>query len=96
METEIMVATALSGGSLILLGLLTYVWAQNYRQFRSPLVLGLLAFSVVLAIENAVAIYFFFTPGMFYAGNLPAQQSAVILRGLQFIALCFLSYVTIK
>ena len=96
MSTELTVATVLSGGNLLLLSALGYVWLQNYRRFESPLVLGLLAFSVVLAIENAVAIYFFFSSGMFYAADPTAQRVVTLLRGLQFLALGFLAYVTLK
>ncbi|WP_242695380.1 hypothetical protein [Halomontanus rarus] len=96
MTTELAVATALSGGNLVLLGVLAYVWAQNYRRFKTPLVLGLLAFSVVLALENATAIYFFFSSGMFYASDPLAQRAVTLLRGLQLLALCFLAYVTLK
>lgn len=96
MSTEITIAATLSGGNLVLLVALGYVWAQNYRRFRTPLVAGLLAFSVVLAIENAVAIYFFFSSGMFYASDPIVQQVVALLRGLQFVALAFLAYVTLK
>lgn len=94
--TEITIATALSGGNLILLGILTYVWVQNYRTFRTPLVLGLLAFSVVFMLENVIAVYFFFADGMLYGSERPVQRVAMILRSLQFIALLFLTYVTLK
>lgn len=96
MSTELTVAAVLSGGNLLLLGVLTYVWAQNYRRFQTPLVLGLLAFSVVLALENATAIYFFFSSGMFYASDPLAQRVVTLLRALQFVALCFLAYVSLQ
>lgn len=96
MSTEITAAAVLSGGNLVLLAALTYVWVQNYRRFKTPLVAGLLAFSVVLALENAVAIYFFFSSGMFYASDPIVQQVVALLRGLQFVALAFLAYVTLQ
>ena len=96
MSTELVAATALSAGNLALLALLAYVWIQNYRRFKTPLVLGLLAFSLVLALENAVAISFFFSSGMLYAADPTVERVVVALRGLQFLALCFLAYVTWK
>lgn len=96
MSTELTAAVVLSGGNLLLLAALTYVWAQNYRRFKTPLIAGLLAFSVVLAIENAVAIYFFFSSGMFYAADPSVERVVIVLRGLQFVALAFLTYVTLK
>ncbi|MEY7849376.1 hypothetical protein AB7C87_09270 [Natrarchaeobius sp. A-rgal3] len=96
MSTEITAATVLSAGNLALLAVLTYVWVQNYRRFKTPLVAGLLAFSLVLALENAVAIYFFFSSGMLYASDPVVQQVVALLRGLQFVALAFLAYVTLK
>ena len=96
MSTAITAAAALSGGNLVLLAALGYVWVQNYRRFRTPLVAGLLAFSLVLALENAVALYFFFSSAMFYASDPIVQQVVALLRGLQFVALAFLAYVTLK
>ncbi|WP_049929186.1 hypothetical protein [Halopiger goleimassiliensis] len=96
MSTELTAAAILSAGNLVLLAVLTYVWVQNYRRFRTPLVAGLLAFSLVLALENAVAIYFFFSSGMFYASDPTVQWVVALLRGLQFVALAFLSYVSLK
>jgi hypothetical protein len=96
MSTEITAAAVLSSANLLLLAALTYVWVQNYRRFKTPLVAGLLAFSVVLSFENAVAIYFFFSSGMFYASDPMVQQVVALLRGLQFVALAFLAYVTLQ
>lgn len=94
--TEITIATAVSGGNLVLLGILTYVWLQNYREFRTPLVLGLLVFSAVFVVENLVAVYFFFAEGMLYGSEPHVQQAAMILRIFQFLALLSLVYVTLK
>ena len=96
MSTEIAAAAALSGGNLLLLGILTYVWANNYRRFQSPLVLGLLAFSLVLGLENATALYFFFSSDLLYASDPSVQRVVAVLRGLQFVALVFLAYVTLR
>jgi hypothetical protein len=89
-------ASALAGLNALLLLALGVVWLRNYRTFRSNLVLGLLAFAAVMLLENLVAIYFFFSMGMLYANSPAAQQTVVVIRGLQFIALLFLTYVTMQ
>ena len=93
----LMMATlVISGINLVLLGVLTYVWVSNYRTFRSPHILGLVMFAVVLSIENAAAIYFHFSMGMLYASSPTAQRVVVLLRGLQLIALLGLTWTTLK
>ena len=94
--TEVTIATAFSAGNLVLLGVLTYVWLQNYRTFRTPLVLGLLLFSLVFMLENLVVVYFFFAEEMLYGYQPIVHQVMLLLRGLQFIALLSLVYVTVK
>ncbi|RQH02011.1 hypothetical protein [Natrarchaeobius oligotrophus] len=96
MTTEVTVATAFSGGNIVLLGLLSYVWLQNYRRFRTPLVLGLLVFGLVFMLENLVAVYFFFAEEMLYGYEPIVHRVMVALRGLQFLALLSLAYVTMK
>ena len=94
--TEITIATALSGANLVLLGILAYVWIQNYRTFRTPLILGLLAFTLVFVLENLIAVYFFFAEGMLYGSEHRVQRAVMVLRGLQSLALLSLVYVTLK
>ncbi|MFB6148589.1 MAG: hypothetical protein ABEJ48_02890 [Halobacteriales archaeon] len=94
--SEIMIATTLAGANILLLGALTIVWLRNYQTFRSSLVLGLVVFAVVMLIENATAIFFFFSMKMLYSGDPTVQTAVAILRGLQFVALVFLTWVTMK
>jgi len=96
MTPYLTVASALSGLNVVLLAALTVVWIRNYRTFRTPMTLGLLGFAVVLAIENFVALGFFFSMGMLYAGNETAQLAVVGMRTLQFLAVLLLTYVTMK
>ncbi|CQR53468.1 MULTISPECIES: hypothetical protein [Haloferax] len=96
MDTQIVAASALSGVNILLLAALTAVWIRNYRTFRTSLVLGLLAFAVVMLVENAVALYFFFTMQSLYSGDPHVQQAVLVLRGLQLVALAFLTYVTVR
>lgn len=94
--TEVTIATAFSGGNLVILGILTYVWLQNYRELRSTLTLGLLLFSVVLLLENLVVVYFFFAEEMLYGYEPIVHQVMLALRALQFFALLSLVLVTMK
>ncbi|RDZ63507.1 hypothetical protein C5B90_10205 [Haloferax sp. Atlit-12N] len=96
MDTQIMAASALSGANIVFLAALTAVWIRNYRTFRTSLVLGLLAFAVVMLVENAVALYFFFTMQSLYSGDPHVQQAVLVLRALQLVALAFLTYVTVR
>ncbi|MFB6088053.1 MAG: hypothetical protein ABEJ85_05980 [Haloarculaceae archaeon] len=92
----ITIASTLSGLNALLLLALSVVWLRNYRTFRTNLILGLLAFGVVMLAENLVALWFYFDMAMLYSGSVAAQQTVVVLRGLQFLALVFLTYVTMQ
>jgi len=92
----IAVAAGLSAVSAVLLLVLTGVWIRNYRAFGTPMVAGLVAFGGVMLLENLVAVYFFFSMGMLYAGSPAAQQTVVVLRALQTVALVFLTAVTVR
>jgi hypothetical protein len=72
------------------------VWVRNYRTFRSELIAGLVAFGAVMLVENAVAIYFFFSMATLYSGDPTVQQVVALLRGLQAVALMFLTYVSMR
>lgn len=96
MDTTLLIASVLSGLSILLLLGLIAVWIRNYRTFRTALTLGLIAFGSVLLVENVLAIYFFFSTTMLYSGAPIAQQALLILRALQLFALAFLTYVTMK
>jgi hypothetical protein len=96
MGPAIMGAIFLSGVNAVMLVALGSVWVRNYRTFGSNLVLGLLAFAAVLLVENLVAIAFFFSMGGFYASGPLVGEVVAVLRGLQFLALAFLTYVTMQ
>lgn len=96
MGQYIVVAAGLSAVNLVLLAALGVVWTRNYRTFRTPLVLALVVFSGVLFLENAVALYYFFSVKMLYSGDQMVQQVVATLRGLQFVALLALTYATLR
>jgi hypothetical protein len=89
-------AVGLASINLVLLGVLGSVWLSNYRKFRTNLLLGLLLFAGVLGAENIVAIGAYLSTGMVYGGGKTAMYAVVALRGLQFVALAFLTTVTMK
>lgn len=96
MSTTILFASVLAGINVLLLATLTLVWARNYWTFRTSLLLGLMAFGAVLLLENAVALYFFFSTQKLYSMNPAVQGVIAVLRALQFLAIVFLTYVTMK
>lgn len=96
MSTLLVVASAFSAINALLLATLTTVWVRNYRTFQTPLTLGLVAFAVVMLAENATALYFFFSSNMLYTMDPGIHQIVAVLRGLQFVALVFLTWVTLK
>jgi len=86
----------LAGVNAVILLVLSAVWVRNYRTFRSPLTLGLLAFGAVFLLENLMAVYFFFSMGSLYAMSPLVGETVLILRALQFLAVVFLAYVTVQ
>lgn len=96
MSTFLAVASALSVVNLLFLLILGSIWGRNYREFRSPMTLGLLSFAALLFIENIVALSFFFSMGMLYAGSSTAQLTVLTMRALQVLALAFLTLVSLR
>jgi multisubunit Na+/H+ antiporter MnhF subunit len=96
MTTLLTAASALSGLNIVLLLVLAGIWARNYREFKTPLTLGLLGFATVLIVENLVALSFFFSMGMLYSGSSSAQLAVLAMRGLQFVAVLFLTVVSLR
>jgi len=96
MELYTSLGTVLSIFNLGLLLVLLWVWVRNYRRFASSMVLGLVVFALVLVAENLVAIYFSFSMAMLYATDPTVQQIAILLRGLQFVALIVLTWTTLR
>ena len=92
----LVIATALSAVNAVLLGTLTAVWVRNYQTFGSGMTAGLAGFAATMLVENVLAIVFFFSTGMLYAGDPTAQQAVVVLRAVQTLALVALTYVTLK
>ncbi len=96
MGPEVMVGAGLAAINAVLLTILTVVWLRNYRTFQSTMVLGLAAFGAVLLLENLVAVYFFLSMHMLYASDPLVGQVVLAMRSLEFLAVVFLTYVTVQ
>jgi len=91
------IAAVFSALTVLLLLVIARVWLQNYRDVRSPLALGLLAFCLVLAVENLVALYFYLTmAGGVFVDDPSITALVVLMRGLQFVAVAVFAYVSIR
>lgn len=95
-QSLLLAAAVLSGLNLVLLAALSAVWLRNYWTFRSRQVLALCCFAALLGGENAAAIAFHLGMGMLYADAIGPLVVAAGLRGLQFVALCFLTWATLR
>ncbi|HLC79173.1 MAG TPA: hypothetical protein VJG83_01965 [archaeon] len=80
--------------NIILLAFLLIVYANNYRQMRSALGLGLVVFAAFLLAQNLIAVYFHFSMIDYYSNEV--MQHAFILSSVQTVALAALAWVTWK
>ena len=55
-----MIDLVLATASIVVLGILLYLYRANFRTLRSPLSLGLILFAALFLLENLAAIYFYF------------------------------------
>jgi hypothetical protein len=90
----VVAAIVLAVLNVLLLGTAGFVWVSNYRTFRTSLLLGLVGFAAVMLVENLMTIYSFIEWGRLYADSMFAKQFFTGLRGIQFLALVSLNYVT--
>ncbi len=91
-----MIGIGLAGVNAVLLAVLVAVWIRNYRRFRSAMVLGLVAFSGALLVENLVAVYFSFSMRTLYASDPLVGGVVLVMRALEFLAITVLTYVTVR
>lgn len=95
--TPTAVAIAVAGVNSALLMVLTAIWLDNYREFGSTLLLGLLGFSAVLLIENLISIAFFFSSmRTLYAMDPIVGRIVLGMRVLELLAVSLLTYATVK
>ncbi|MWV65620.1 hypothetical protein GRS48_12435 [Halorubrum sp. JWXQ-INN 858] len=85
--------------NLVMLLALTWIWARNYRSFRSKHALGLAVFGTVLLAQNALSLYFYlYHPVLaaWFATDMPplAWRANIVVHAFQTVALAFLLWVT--
>lgn len=95
MTNPLTIAAALSALSLVVLSVLAYVWVQEYRSVGTPLVLGLTVFILMLMVENAVALGFYFTMNTLYVDDPVVRQIIAVTRALQLVALLLFASVSV-
>lgn len=92
-----MAGAALAAVNAGLLAVLTAVWVRNYRRFNTRLLLGLVAFGVVLLVENLVGVYFFVASMQSLYANDPGVGRIVLgMRALELLAVALLTAVTLR
>jgi hypothetical protein len=92
-----MAGAAVTVLNAVLLAALAGVWLKNYWRFRSPMVLGLVGFSLVLLLEHLVALLFFFSRmGQLYSTDPLAGQVVLGMRLLTLAAVSALAAVTLR
>jgi len=97
MTSALAIAAAMSALSAALLLVLAGVWIREYRSVRTPLMLGMVAFILVMLLENSVALYFYFVSMETLYVNDPSVKTLIaVLRSLQFTALLIFTYVSVR
>jgi len=98
MSVVLQIARGAAVANLLLLGVLTYVWAGNYRRHGASHTLGLLTFAAFLLVQNLLWLYLYGFHAQFVdwflASGADIQWGVTGLCGLQTIALLFLTRVT--
>jgi len=93
------VATVAAGLNLLLLAVLTAVWARNYRQHGAAHTLGLVVFGAFLVLENAVWVVLYTLVPDFYGWmdvtTPEVQMGVAALCGLELVAVLFLARITL-
>lgn len=101
MSMWVTVAKAATAINVVLLIALGYVWARNYRKFRSKHALGLLLFAFFLLLENGLVLYtYLLDPTLsswWHDESLVPMivwQAQMAIHVLQTIGLLFLVWIT--
>lgn len=89
-------ARLVAGLNVVVLVGLSYVWGRNAVKFRTKHTYGLVTFSALLLLENALAFYIYtFDPTLraWMEGSIPLAQGAMMaLQGVELVALLILSW----
>ncbi|PSP37058.1 MAG: hypothetical protein BRD21_04170 [Halobacteriales archaeon SW_8_66_22] len=97
MVSALTIAAAMSALSAALLVVLAGVWIREYRSVRTPLILGMVAFILVMLLESSVALYFYVaTMETLYVDDPFVRNLIAVLRSLQFVALLLFTSVSVR
>jgi len=85
--------------NVLMLLVLTGIWARNYRSFKSKHALGLAIFGAVLLAQNILTLYFYLLHPVlasWFATDMPPQAwtANIVVHVFQTVALGFLLWVT--
>lgn len=85
--------------NVLILLVLSYIWARNYLRIRSKHVMGLMIFALLLLAENGLALYYYLLDedlSVWFATDVPviAWRALMVLHLLETAALAFLLWVT--
>ena len=93
------IARLAAAANVLLLAGLTYVWGRNAATFGTKHTYGLVTFSVLLLVENALAFYYYLidpTLSVWYSTQVPVivWRVTMVLHVLETAGLLVLTWVT--
>jgi len=84
--------------NVVLLLVLSGIWARNYRQFRSKHPLGLLLFGLALLAENCLSFYYYVldpqVAGLLQTNAPVAGRAMAFVQVLELVAILALVWIT--
>lgn len=85
---------ALAGVNLVLVAVVAFVYARNYKEVRSSFTLGLLLFSAFLLLHNGLILYHLLTMMSVYAQL--GEVFLLVENVVQLVALAALARATLR
>jgi len=84
--------------NVVLLLVLSGIWARNYHQFRSKHPLGLLLFGLALLAENCLSFYYYVldpqVAGLLQSAAPVAGRAMAFVQVLELLAILALAWIT--
>ena len=78
--------------NIILLIILLYIYAQNYRQLKTKLNVGLILFVLLFLIQSFMNVYY--DTAMIMYSSTSAETVATILEGIKAVAFAILAWIS--
>ena len=92
MEGVMLYSAILTAINCLLIAGLLYVYLKNYSFLRSTFTLGLILFSLIFLVQNAISLYFYFTMMELYADGV--EGYVFVLSAMQFVAFAILNWIS--